>query len=115
MQRVGKNSGGLAQFKEVLFFHHTHPVRKTAHQIEVMGDEEQGHAELALQVVEQGQDLRLHREIQRRGGLVVNEKLRLANQGHGALALAAVQLRPEQTTRGWHGSCVRRRPLPGHV
>src|SRR3546814_18110700 len=49
-------------------------------------------AELGLEVLEQGENLRLHRDIQCRNGLVGDEDFRIERQGPGdadALALAA--------------------------
>ena len=62
---------------------------------EVMGDEQDGRAVLALEVVHQLEDLRLNRDVQRGGRLVGDEQLRLAGQRHGdhhALAHAAGEL-----------------------
>src|SRR5450830_644987 len=60
-----------------------------------MGDEQHRHAEPLLRVLEQFQDLRLHRHVERRGRLVGNQQVGLIRQGHRdhhALALAARQL-----------------------
>jgi hypothetical protein len=39
-----------------------------------VGDEQQRHAHLGLQFVQQGQDLRLDRDVQRRGRLVADQQ-----------------------------------------
>ncbi len=60
-----------------------------------MGDENNRHAELALQFAQQQQDLDLHGGIERRGRLVRQQNLRLAGQrqrDHRALAHAAGHL-----------------------
>jgi hypothetical protein len=57
-----------------------------------MADEDQPHAALADQPVENAQHLDLHRHIERRGRLVGDQQIRLGHQhhgDHGALAHAA--------------------------
>jgi hypothetical protein len=58
-------------------------------------DEEVGEAELALQIAHQVQDLRLHRDVERRGRLVADEELGLERErarDRDALALPAREL-----------------------
>jgi len=50
---------------------------------EVMRDQQNRHAGLALQVLDQPEDLRLDRHIQRRCRFIGDQKLRPAGQGHG--------------------------------
>ncbi len=60
-----------------------------------MGDQEQRHAPRGPEPVEQLEDLGLHRDVERGGGLVGKQDVRLGGQGdgqHGALAHAAAQL-----------------------
>ncbi len=60
-----------------------------------MGDEEDGHAEFALEVLQQRQDLRLHGHVEGGGRFVGDEQVRLVGERHGdhdALALAAGEL-----------------------
>ena len=62
---------------------------------QVMADEDIAEIELAPQLEQQVQDLRLHRHVERRGRLVANHQFGLHHQGSGnrhALALAARQL-----------------------
>ena len=59
---------------------------------EIVGDEEVGEAELALQIVQQVDDLRLDRHVERRDRLVGDDELRARGERPGdadALALAA--------------------------
>ena len=66
-----------------------------AHQIQVVADQQQRHAQAFLQFLEQQQDLALHRDVERGGWLVGNQQLRLVGQGHGnhhPLALTAGEL-----------------------
>ena len=65
------------------------------HDAEVVGDEQVGQAELVLQVVEQVDDLRLDRDVERRDRLVGDDELRVQRERAGdadALALAAREL-----------------------
>ena len=62
---------------------------------EIMRDEHEAHGELALQLGEQVQDLRLDGHVERGGGLVGDDQGRRAHQRHGdhhALAQAAREL-----------------------
>ena len=62
---------------------------------EVVRDEEVGQAELVLKVLEQVDDLRLHRDVERGHRLVGDDQLRLQRKGAGdtdALALTAGEL-----------------------
>ena len=82
-------------FHKHALLHHGHAVGKPVHQIQVVGDQQHGHAGLALQVRQQVQNLPTQRHIQRRGGLVGQQQLGLAGErhgNHGALALATTQL-----------------------
>ena len=66
-----------------------------AHDAEVVGDEEVGEPEVVLQVVEQVDDLRLDRDVERGHRLVGDDQLRLQRQrarDADALALAAGEL-----------------------
>ena len=60
-----------------------------------MGDEQHRHAHLALQLLQQFEDLRLNRDVERCGGLVCNQQVGLVGERHGdhhALALTSGQL-----------------------
>ena len=66
-----------------------------AHHREVVADEEVGEPELLLQVLEQVDDLRLDRDVERGDRLVADDELRVERQRPGdadALALAAGEL-----------------------
>ena len=65
------------------------------HDVQVVGDEDVGQPEVALQVREQVEDLRLHRHVERGHRLVADDHLRLQRQCAGdpdALPLAAREL-----------------------
>src|ERR1051326_5943283 len=60
-----------------------------------MGDEQHGHAEARLQVLEQFEDLRLHGDVERGGRLVSDQQIGFVGERHGdhhALALPAGKL-----------------------
>ena len=75
--------------------HDRDPVGQVTHDRQVVGDEEIGHAELVLQVLEQVDDLGLHGDVERGDRLVADDDLRLEGERAGdpdALALAAGEL-----------------------
>ena len=66
-----------------------------AHHAQVVRDEDIGQAQVALQVHQQVDDLRLHRHVQRRHRLVADDQRQFQRQrarDHDALALAAGEL-----------------------
>ena len=72
-----------------------HPVADVLHHGEVVGDEQDRDAQLPLQLGEQVEDLRLHRDVEGRDGLVGDDQLGVEGErGRDAhpLALAARQL-----------------------
>ena len=75
--------------------HHRHPVAEPGHHAEVVGDVEDGGAEPLLEVRDEVQDVRLGGHVEPGGGLVHDEQLRVAREGHGdqhPLLLAAREL-----------------------
>ena len=54
------------------------PVAHPPHHLEVVGDEQVGEAAFALVLEQQVEDLRLHRDVERRGRLVADDQLGLA-------------------------------------
>ena len=82
----------LADLAEV---HDRHAVADVLHDREVVGDEDQRQPVALLEVLEQVEDLRLHRHVQGRHRLVADHQLGLEDQGAGdadALALPAREL-----------------------
>ncbi len=93
--RRGEHLAHGALLHQVAVLHDGHTVGEAAHQLQVVGDEQHGHARLALEIGQQLQDLPAQRHVQRRGGLIGQQQARPAGQGHGdhgALALPARQL-----------------------
>ena len=84
-----------AAFNDAPQIHHAHLVRKIFHDAQVVGNEEEAQPQFLLQRFQQIQYLRLHRHIQRAGGLIADQQLRRHRQGPGngdSLALTAREL-----------------------
>ena len=95
MLRIGKHRLGIARLHDLAPLHDADRIRHVAHDAEIMGDQQQRHAIFGLQVLQQLQDLRLHRHVERRRGLIGNQQIGIIGERHGdhhALALAAGQL-----------------------
>ena len=72
--------------------HDDDAVAQRAHDFQIMRYEQVGQPALTLQLAQQLDDLRLHRQVQRRGRLVEQDEFRFKRDGAGdgeALALAA--------------------------
>ena len=75
--------------------HDRDPVADVLDDAHVVGDEQVGQAELALEVLQQVEDLRLDRHVERRDRLVADDEVGLEDERPGdpdALALAAGEL-----------------------
>ncbi len=95
MARRGEDARHIAAFDNVALLHHANRIGEAAHEIEVMGDEQDRHAIGLLQAFQQGDDLRLHGDVERGRRLVGDEQIGLVGERHGdhdALALAAGKL-----------------------
>jgi hypothetical protein len=93
--RRGEHGFGGARFDLVAAVHHEHAVGNFGHHAHVVRDEEHAHAHLLLQLADELKDLRLDRHVERGGGLVGDQELRLAGErhrDHHALAHAAREL-----------------------
>ncbi len=101
---MGEDIVGLAVLHQVAQVHNAHRVRDMLDDGQVVGDKEIGQVTLFLQALEQVDDLRLNRNVQRGDRLVADDELRVQRQGAGnadTLALAAGKF-----VRG-SGSCGR--------
>ncbi len=95
MLRVREHLGDRSLLDDLARRHHADAVGDLAHDAEIVGDEQHGHAEPRLHLGEQLQDLRLHGDVEGRGRLVGDEQVRLVGERHGdhdALALPAREL-----------------------
>ena len=85
----------VADLDDAAEVHDRDPVGDLADHREVVRDEDVGEVELALEVLEQVEDLRLHRDVERRHRLVADDQLRLQRErarDADPLALAAREL-----------------------
>src|SRR4030042_6603906 len=64
--------------------HDTHPITHVCYNSKIMGNKDECHAQLPLNILEELQVLCLDGHIKRCGGLVSNEKTRLAGYGNGS-------------------------------
>ena len=62
---------------------HRDPVGDLGHDAEIMRDEQDRHAALAAKRIDELQDLRLRRDVERRGRFVGDEEFRLERERHG--------------------------------
>ena len=92
MARVPKQGLRVGYLHHPPDVHHRHPVADVLHHVELVGDEQVGELEPVLQVLQQVEDLRLDRHVERRHRLVAHHELRVERQRAGdadALPLAA--------------------------
>ena len=94
MLRIGEDFGGRSRLHHRAGPHHAHPVGHLADDAEIVGDEQDGHAEPGLQLLEQFQNLCLNSDIESGGRFVGDQQIGVVGQRHGdhhPLALAAGQ------------------------
>lgn len=92
MAGIVHHRGGLTLFDDVAAIKQIDPIADLAQHGEIVRDEQEGQAVLGLDALEQIEDLRLHRDVERRARFVADEQLRLDREGAGdgnPLALAA--------------------------
>ena len=95
MQRAGEELVGRCDLDDPAEVHHRDAIRDVADDREIVGDEHVGEVELALQLDQQVQHLRLDRDVERGDRLVRDDELRLQHEGPrepDALPLAATEL-----------------------
>ena len=95
MLRPRDDLRGAAPLDQHPLLHHRDAIGEAPHKVQIVRDEEQRHAGLGTQVFQQLEYLQPDRHVERRGGLVCNQQLRIAGERHGdhrALALAAGEL-----------------------
>ena len=92
MQRTLEERLRVRDLDDAAEVHHAHAGRDVRDHREVVRDEEVGEPVLALQVLHEVEDLRLHRHVERARGLVAHEELGIRGERAGdrdALPLAA--------------------------
>ena len=95
MLRGGVDPVHAAALLALAVLHDQHIIAKARHYAEIVGNEDDGGVEIAAQFLHQVKNLRLHRDVQRRGGLVRDQQCGGAQQRRGdrhSLAHAAGQL-----------------------
>ena len=117
MLRIAENVVQVARFDDLAAIHDDHVVGHVRDHAEIVGDHQQRHAQLGLQVLHEAQDLGLDGDVQRGGGLVGDQQRRPADQrhrDHRALAQAARELerigaqRPLRVGKAHHAQHVHR-------
>ena len=81
MLRRGVELFPARDLRDLAEIHHEDAVGDVADDVQVVRDEHVGEPELALEVLEQVQDLRLHGDVERRDGLVADDQLRIDREG----------------------------------
>ena len=95
MLRRGEDIVRRATLDDLAIGHHAHPVRHLAHDAEIVGDEQHRHVEFRFELEQQVEDLRLDGHVERGGGLIGDQQVRLVGERHGdhhPLPLAARKL-----------------------
>ena len=90
--RPQEQVGAVADFDDLAEIHHGDAVTDVLDDGDVVRDEQIGEAELLLQIAQEVDDLRLHRDVERRHRLVADDEARIERQGAGdadPLALTA--------------------------
>jgi hypothetical protein len=92
MLRPREQSGAVGELDDLAEIHHRDAMADVLDDRDVVRDEQIGEPEIALQIDEQVDDLRLHRHVERRYRLVADNEARPQRQGAGnpdALTLTA--------------------------
>ena len=80
---IGEDYPGRADFRHFGGIHHGHPVGHFGHHADVMGDEQDGQAELFLELPEQVEEFGLDDHVQRGGRFVGDDEFGPQRQGQG--------------------------------
>ena len=87
MQRARENSLLRPLLDREAKIHHEHVVRDVTHDAEIVRDEEIRDTQIALQVGQKIEDLRLHRDVERGDRLVGDEQAAAAASSARAIAM----------------------------
>ena len=93
--RRGEQTVNLTVFDNLSGAQDRHAVGDAAHRGQIVGNKQIGQPQLLLELLQQGQNLRLNRDVERRGGFIQHQDGRLQHQRAGnshPLALAAGEL-----------------------
>ena len=83
MMRAAEDALGGAELHDAAEIEHGDLVGEIPHDAQVMRDEDIAHLPLGLEVGEEIEDRRLHRDVERRGRLVADDEARLAGKSAG--------------------------------
>ena len=95
---------GGCDFHQPPQIHDCNPGGDLLHHAQIMRDKDHGEAEVSLKLGQKIDDLSLHRDIQRRNGLVTDQKLRFQDQGPrntDPLALSVCEFTRVVVDQGW--------------
>src|SRR5215475_1510834 len=85
----------VAKLHDLAKIHHGNPMGDVLNDREIVADEQQSQTQISLQLLQQVDNLRLDRDIERGNGLVAHDQVRLSSERTGnrdTLALAAGEL-----------------------
>ena len=88
------------QLDDLAEIHHGDTVRHVLDDGEVVADEQQGQPQLPLQILQQIDDLRLYRDVERRHCLVADDEVGLGGQARGRCRCAGVGRRRTRAASG---------------
>lgn len=74
---------GGSLFDDLSGIHHGNPLGDVRNETEIVGDHQDGHAHLLLDVPEQFDDLGLNGDVERRRGFIGDQQFWFGGQGHG--------------------------------
>ena len=83
MARVGKKGGDGGAFDDATGIHNVHMVAGLGDDSEVVGDEDDGGAQILLAFADEIEDLLLNGDVEGGGGLVGDEEFGLGDESHG--------------------------------
>ena len=82
MQRFAQHRSRRSQLHNLACIHHRQIIRHPIDNRQIVGDQQNRHPQLPLQIAQQIQDLRLDRHIQSGCGLIRHQQPGLGRQGH---------------------------------
>ena len=83
MERAGDDFCDRADLGEAPGIHHSHPVGGLGDHAHIMGDQHHRHAAFPAEPFQERDDLGLHADIERRGGLIGDDEFRFGGQCEG--------------------------------
>ncbi|MCY1310312.1 hypothetical protein D9M70_604900 [compost metagenome] len=78
-----EEASDVVSFDDPAVLHHCHPVTEIGDDAEIVCHDQHCHAGIALDVAQQIENFRLHRDVQRRGRLVGNQEIGITRDRTG--------------------------------